>query len=223
VLVSHTHRFIHLKTFKAASTSVEAHFQPWCMPSVDDEIEHATAEVIGPTGIVGARGSFSRDPSVRFVHHMPAEAVRAAIGRRRFRRYLKFAVVRDPYDRAVSGFWHTLSAEERDVLARAPMSEVRAAFSDHLARGDQARWSSEPILAIRARSVLDRALRYERLASDVAALERELELPVGREIPRYKTDRRLRDEPAAAYYDERSRAVVASVHRWEFATFGYPV
>lgn len=59
MLLSHSKRFIYLKTGKTAGTSVEIFFQPYCLP--EEHICHHTPthtmeETISEAGIVGYRG-----------------------------------------------------------------------------------------------------------------------------------------------------------------------
>lgn len=215
-LVSHRARFIFLKTHKTASTSVEVALEPLCAPEGTATGRESRAALVSEAGVIGARGRIAEGEVWR--NHMSARSVKRLVGPRIWRDYAKISIVRNPYDRFVSMFHSRLAADRRAALAGAPFDDVAAAFRDWLPTEGRANMLSK--LTLGGFVCLDRVLHYERLEADFAALAADLGLPPA-PLPRFKTDRRLRAEPFAAYYDDRSAAVVRRLAGFELAYFGY--
>ncbi len=220
MLVSHRHRFIYLKTIKTAGTAVEFYFEPFCVPDGADHRPRAKTEaIVTPAGIVGRRGP---DATVAtWYSHMPATLLRERLGEPCWSSYLKFCVVRDPFEKAISTFWYRLPPEQRDALAEAPFEQVRATFLAWL--GPQKTVTRDRrICAIDGSLAVDRLLRHESLLPDLEALCAELGLPwEAARLQSVKAGFRRRPEPAGAYYDTTSVERLAASHAWEIATFNY--
>ena len=103
MLISHRKKFIFLKTAKTASTSVEAFFESWCLPEGEWEISHARPEYCSESGIIGERSVNARNAI--WGNHMPADQIKNRIGTTIWEEYFKFTVVRNPFDKMVSGFY----------------------------------------------------------------------------------------------------------------------
>jgi hypothetical protein len=220
MLVSHLHRFIYIKTRKTGGTSVEIYFEPFCCdPNKPWTEQHQRDEEQTEFGIIGSRG-FPTEGRTWF-NHLPAAGIRAMLGPQIFDSYLKFCVVRDPFDKTVSGFWFWMHPDQRQTLRDAPFSQVREAF-DH--------WVlhhplpiDRIIYTVDGQPVANRHLRHERLTEDMQQLCADLQLPWEPErLRRYKSNSRLRNEPFADYYSPQSAARVAETFAWELAHFHYP-
>lgn len=220
VLVSHRYRFVYLKTHKTASTSVEAALEPFCRPEGPGApVTHRRPARVSRAGIIGARGERHIGPTVFWRNHMPAWQVALALGPARWRGYAKLAVVRNPWDRAVSLFFNDMHFTRRAWLATAPEDEIIAAFRAWLPEvrldGNLSK------LRLLGRPCIDAVIRYERLEDDIARIARRLALPQTPALPALKADRRVRDIPWPAFYDDAARARVARANRFEIAAFGY--
>lgn len=215
-LLSHRARFVFLKTHKTASTSVEAALEPLCAPDGARTGDHMRDESVSEAGAIGARGKAVETATWR--NHMSARAVRRLTGPRVWRDYAKITTVRNPYDRMVSMFLSRLEPEERERIAGARFDEVRREF----ARWLRGRWRSNNLNKLTLRRVycIDHVVYFESLGDDFAELAAALGLPSA-ELPRFKTDRRLREEPWRDYYDDETRRLVARGSAFELAFFGY--
>jgi hypothetical protein len=123
MLVSHTKKFIFLKTVKTAGTSVEIFFEEFCTPNkkeYGDGEQHRGAGV-SKVGIVGARGSMKkRWIKPRFYNHMPAHELRKKLGKEVWSEYFKFTVCRNPFDALVSQFWFSHKSQTAEMLNSHP-------------------------------------------------------------------------------------------------------
>jgi len=105
MLISHRKQFIFFKTEKTAGTSVEVYFEKYCFPQGNYEYEEPRDEYINEeTGIIGPRGGDGR----KFNSHMPASEVKKIVPMSIWNSYYKFTIIRNPFDKIVSYFYHLL-------------------------------------------------------------------------------------------------------------------
>lgn len=226
MLVSHRHRFIYTKTVKTAGTSVEVYFEPYCVPEGAYEFSHARAEGVTPAGIVGFRGGDRDKAGATWWNHMPAADIRARLGEDTWNAYFKFAVIRDPFDKAVSAFHYNeklrpapgLLERARGWLAGAE-ADGRERFKRWLRAGnlvvDRDKYFIGDALCV------DYFIRYETLADGIRHVCEVVGVPFrADDIPRLKTGLRPAGE-LASYYDAEAVELVASRYRWELEHFGY--
>lgn len=213
-LISHRAQFIFLKTHKTAGTSVEAALEPLCLPDGTPAGAHYREMSVTTAGIIGARGRTAKGAKWR--NHMSALAVRREVGRRIWRRYFKFTVVRNPYDRMVSMFFSRLTEERRNDLV-ASFDHARSAFQDWLPTSNATRNMDKLLIGTAYQP--DHVMYFERLDDDFAALANAWGIPA--QLPRYKADRRVRPESWMAYYDSASQRIVERACAFELAFYGY--
>jgi hypothetical protein len=220
MLISHICRFIYLKTLKTAGTSVEIYFEPYCVdPRFYGGEEHARKGAVSGWGVVGARRLVSS--SETWYNHMPAIEVRKHLGLGQWNSYFKFCVIRNPYDKMVSYFWHGLDAETRDRLRHTDFSAVRQIFTDWTKSGRLP--IDAQIYTLEGLPAVDDFIRYERLTEDVKRVCSKLNIPwQPARFGRYKSDTRKRPEAYAEYYTPEALAQAEQAFAWEFDYFGYP-
>ena len=108
MLVSHSKKFIFIKVPKSAGNAVESYFERYCRePSADpNNFGWGGNPVIeSEFGIVGSRRGGNED---KFKAHQTAENLREILPREVWGQYLKFCVIRNPYDAIISLFWHKI-------------------------------------------------------------------------------------------------------------------
>ncbi|MBF5058092.1 hypothetical protein Y5W_03386 [Alcanivorax sp. 521-1] len=190
MIVSHRHRFIFVKTIKTGGTSLEIALSKFCGPedvitpiSRDDEetrrglgfrgpqhYRQGFAECVSRQGLVRGlyRGVQGNLPP-RFYNHISAPEIRALVGERTWSDYRTFTVVRNPYDRAISFYYHEkkLAGERGDFPSFADFLRKHAS---HL----HANWEK---YTERGAVLVDDLVRYEELGPDLASLSERLGLP----------------------------------------------
>ncbi|MEJ2058516.1 MAG: sulfotransferase family 2 domain-containing protein [Desulfofustis sp.] len=130
MLISHRKKFIFTKTSKTAGTSVESFFEQYCMPKNQWSESHAREECVSEAGIIGCRGNdISRS---KWYNHMPAKEIREIIGKDIWNSYFKFTVVRNPFDKLISGF-HMLENKKLRYGNKEKLNEI---FNRIFDRGD---------------------------------------------------------------------------------------
>ena len=198
-------RFIFFKTRKTAGTSIELHLSGSCG---DDD-------VLTPLGPYVS--SYPARNHGAFFNHVPAATVRDAVDPAVWSGYLKFCVVRNPWDRALS-FFH--------MMRNAPGFGGRHAsmtLDEFLATGPDC--DDRPIYADprTGATLVDAVLRYERLDADLGALLGRLGVPFDgtlaiRAKGQFRTDRRPYREVLSAAQAERIRArYAAEIEAWGYA------
>ncbi len=211
MLVSHRKQFIYTKTAKTASTSVESYFEPWCMPEGAWEFHHGREEYVSETGIIGYRGP--QAAGKRWFHHMPAAAIRAGIGEERWERYFKFAVIRNPFDKLVSGYFFACRPS-------GGAEELVSGFRQWVMEGGEI--MDRHTYTIGGELCLDFFIRYERLTEDLAVVCDRLEIPFRPEqLPVLKAGFRRREVALPAFYDDRTRRIVERKYAFELDRFDY--
>lgn len=221
VLVSHTHRFVFLKTRKTASTSVEMYLERWCRPP-GARITERTRQRKSPFGIVGARmtghGNLVYRRLFPWRNHMSAGEIRRRLGAERWERYAKVTTMRDPFDKVLSEYlWSTGQAMPAtwDELAA-----FRRGFTGHL-RAHPGN-NDHKVLHVDGRYAADLTIRYERLADDLAETCTRLGLDwQAHALPHTKRTRPAGSPPLAAFYDPEAVAIVRDRYGWIFDRFGY--
>jgi hypothetical protein len=217
MLISHRRRFIYTKTVKTGGTSVEAYFEPECLPPGEWRPVHNRDETVSAAGVIGYRGP-QVPPDCRWWNHMPAAMIRERLGEELWSAYFKFCVVRNPFEKAISAYYFlgrpAPSAEAIDL------DRERARFEEWLAT------SGPPIdrdkYVMDGRFCLDRVIRHESLTADLAAVCERLGLAwEPARLPRFKSGVRPAHATVAALYTPRSRALVEQAYAWELEHFGY--
>ena len=223
MIVSHSHRFIFVKSEKTAGTSVEAALSKFC----------ADRDVVTPLGDYW----FNRGPEGEWLHnamnadgfsqHDSAAEIKRKIGSEVWDAYFKFSITRNPWDRVVSNFsWEARNKPALRPAKRwyhrlgAPYDEFRE--TKKLFRGFVAgEWTTNDRFYVADGALcVDFVMRYEQLAADLAEVCRRIGVPPV-ELPHLKSGVRTAGRRYADYYDDSSQAIVAERHRNDLRLFGY--
>jgi hypothetical protein len=224
MIISHSRKFIFIKSAKTAGTSLEAALSNYCGGS----------DVVTPLGDY----EFNRDESGRWVHramnfdgfeqHEWGKTIRDRVGRDVWNEYFKFSIARNPWDRVVSLFaWKTRNdpppeGPKKKLLGRLgvpldEMAETRARFAQFV----NGPWeTNDRFYIIDGELCVDYVIRYERLAEDTLEVCRRIGVPPI-ELPRLKSGFRAGHRHYSEYYDETTKGIVGDRHRLDLSLFGY--
>jgi len=137
MLVSFRKQFVYTKTVKTASTSVEVYFEKYCLPEAEEENwkpTHERDEYVGETGIIGYRVG-DRAPNFspkKWSNHMSAVQIKQQLDSmdpQIWDNYLKFCVVRNPFEKVLSMFYFLEKMEDPTIKPPKPKSSVARWFS----------------------------------------------------------------------------------------------
>lgn len=236
MLISHSHRFIYLKTRKTAGTSVEVYFEKYCLPAGQTSDEHWREAYVGPSGIVGYRGVNPRGQT--WFNHMNAVSVREKIPAEQWSSYFKFCVIRDPFDKQVSGF----HMAEKNLTTRPLAKRIKAMIKKACGRGEPIdmiigdtpterfrSWIKQGgivedrgVYTIGEEFCVDHFIRFEKLNEGLREVCQRLDIPFHEDaIPRLKTNFRTVKIPLSEYYDEECVERVRRIYAREIDHFGY--
>lgn len=193
MIVCHDYKFIFIKTSKSAGTSLEIALSEYC--GGDDIVTPITARdekirtelgYCGPQNCYAGVSDYSLGDwakrllkgkrKLAFYNHMSAKEVRDKIGAAVWDGYFKFCVVRNPWDRLVSFYFHRYKAEPRP-----PISEfiAKGALAELKARGPD-------LYCIDGNVAVDKIYRYENLTDELESLREALRLPKPLQLPNAK-------------------------------------
>jgi len=223
VIISHTHRYIFIKSEKTAGTSVEAALSKHC----------GDRDMVTPLGDYW----FNRDERGEWIHsamnaegffqHDPAAEVRRKVPIDVWEGYFKFSIARNPWDRVVSDFsWQARNKTEMKSVKRwyhrlgVPFDEFHETtrLFRRFVAGD---WkTNDRFYVMDGELCVDFVIRFERLNEDLAEVCRRVSLPAV-SLPHLKSGMRQGGHSYAEYYDEPSKAIVAERHHNDIRLFGY--
>lgn len=224
MIISHSHRYIFIKSEKTAGTSIEAALSKHC--TGDDTVT--------PLGDYW----FNRDEKGAWIHsamnadgfsqHDPAAEVKRKVPPEIWTDYFKFSIARNPWDRVVSYYsWDARIRKQLKPTRRwyhrlgLPFDEfrdTRRLFHQYAASGD---WTTnDRFYLIDDALCVDFVIRYERLGDDLAEVCRRVGLPAVA-LPHLKSGLREGAHAYSDYYDGPSRRIVAERHHNDIRLFGY--
>ena len=205
VLVSHKYKFIYIKNEKVAGSSVESFFGKYCIdPKKVYNYNDAISEHIDEFGIIGSRTAGCKN-SDKWRNHKDAPSIRNDLGKEKFDEYLKFCVIRNPYDKMVSRYYYNQS---------------KLSFKEFVKKNHN---NNLEIHSINGKSVCDYFIRYEYLEEDIKTLCKKLKIDSCdiSLLPQHKSGIRKSKKHWSEYYDDETKKIVYNKHKKEFELFGY--
>ena len=200
MIISHTYRFVFVKTLKTAGTSIEVFLSGHCGP---DDVVTPILPHVEPHRPRNHDG---------FFNHVPAAAIRDRVGPAVWDSYFKFCVERNPWDKTLS-YYHMTNAREGGGLA----------FDRFLERNDlpiNFPKYTEP--ADRRRVLVDRVIRYERLGAELGEVFAMLGIPFDGSLGvNAKSEYRIDRRPYREVYTRRQAELVGRAFEVERALHGY--
>lgn len=238
MLVSHRKKFIFTKTVKTAGTSIESYYEKYCMPEGEWQESHKREEYVSETGIIGYRGRCTK--GCTWFNHMAAKKIKNQIGDEIWNSYFKFTVIRNPYDKLISGYYFLREHDKRNgKLSRIFILLIRKISLENvlnkLRRKDEVemfrKWIADGgglhdknKYLMDGEVCVDFFIRYENMHQDMNEICERLDIPFNPcEIPQFKKGVRKYNIPVKDYYDEVTIAKVKEQYPWEIERFNYTV
>lgn len=222
MIISHKHKFVFVKTVKTAGTSVEIALTPICGP--EDTITRLADEDeairIARTGRTFQHMEV-RDAQGRefiFRNHSPVRRARRYLGDE-FVSYFIFAFERNPFDRVVSAFHHTLrSRKARGTDVSGWTFDTFIQMKD-CQRLERLRGTGFGLYSAKDQVLADQIYKFEDLGGAMRDIFERLGQPAPDDLP--VTKKSDRDRDYRSYYTPLLRKLVEDHFAMELEMFGY--
>ena len=214
MIVSHSRRFLFLKTRHTASTSIQINLEEYC-----DENDIATRY----------RRQNEPEPTYMAINGVPHILLDDALGRfvrkRQVKSYFKFCFVRNPFTRLPSAFWENRRFSNNFAYRVCPnldisdIEAVRKAFSTWIIHAPRPSQNCHEFTLFHGKPVMDFIGKFENLLEDYAHVCGLLDIPVDPLLHRHK-----HEKPKCHYsemYTRKARARVEDIAKLDLEFFGY--
>jgi hypothetical protein len=204
-MISHDLRCIFVHVPKTGGTSIEDVI--WPSPRTEEDLW---------MGFVSVRGNKYQTGGLQ---HLLARQIRQEVGLKIFADYFKFAVVRNPWDRAVSQFCYTrIRTDLHELIGMT----AETSFSEylHLIEGhEHVQWQPqfEFLHDANGSSLIDFVGRFERLEQDARTIFSRVGVEAGTLPHTNASDR----QPYREYFDASTRRRVERLYGQDIEAFGY--
>jgi hypothetical protein len=204
-MISHQLRCIFVHIPKTGGTSIEDVI--WPAPRREEDLW---------MGFVSAHRNKYQTGGLQ---HLLAHQIRQEVGEEIFGAYFKFAVVRNPWDRAVSQFCYTrIRTDLHELIGMT----AETSFSDYLTRiegHEHVQWQPQVDFVHDAdgSTLIDLVGRFERLEQDAGSIFKRLGLEASTLPHSNASDRR----PYREYFDTSSRRRIERLYGKDIEAFGY--
>lgn len=218
MLVSHLKKFIFIKSVKTASTSVEVYFERYCVADQNWVPQHHRDQSVSAAGIVGHRGPIKRERA-EFYNHMPAVELQAKLSPTIWQNYFKFTIVRNPFDKIISAFYHFEKSRHPEKYMGQTESDVTL-FRRWVKSGVKV--LDKHIYLVDNAESLDFYIRYENLLDGIQQVCESINVPFQPEhLPKFKNQFRDRSFAIADFYDQQTHDIIAKNYEFEIEMFSY--
>jgi len=213
-IISHRHRFIHIKNVKVAGTSGEIVLSCHCGPAdvltpISDEALRTRLRGRGAQHYRMIKPN-SDKLSLYITKHMSATAVMSQLGEAIWQRYFTFCFERNPWDKAVSYyFWR----KSRNADKRSFQAFIRSAQIQKICNWEMYADDDGP--------VVDFVGQYHQLQQDWQTVAQRLSLPKLWPLPNSHNDTGRPSRNYRAFYQGDDRQHIASLFSREIDYFGY--
>lgn len=183
MIISHSHRFIFIKTTKTAGTSIEVFLSRECgfsdvftpiLPPSDKHYPRNYRGFFNPFREFVELGKLFDRSTLgdllhrrKFYNHISASRVRSRIPKNTWNCYFKFAIERNPYDKVLS-LYHMLNYRMNGKLSVADF------FDNELYKRAL---NTKYYMDHSGKLIIDEIIRYEELDSGLARVFRKLSIP----------------------------------------------
>lgn len=220
MIISHKYKFIFIKTYKTAGTSIEVYFSQLAgekdilTPIYPLEENHFPQHYKGWFDPLKESQKFHFSLKNRlkefvlrrkFYNHIPAFLVKERITPNIWNSYFKFCVERNPWDKAVSHYHMVNYRSENKLDFRTYLQSPHSSYNYPLYN----EYHKDNVL-------VDRILRYDKLNEELSEVFSDLGIPFEGKLTAFsKSNYRPKAIPYQEYYDEITKEVIRDKYRKE--------
>lgn len=229
MIISHSHRFIFIKTSKTAGTSIEAFLSRECgvndifTPILPPSVNHVPRNYRGffnPYREFVELGKYFDKSTLsdliarrKFYNHIFASRVKARVARKVWNSYFKFAIERNPYDKVFS-LYNMLNYR----------ADNRLSVAEFFDKGLYKNALNTKYYTDRFGNVnLDKIIRYEVLDSALTEIFKNLGIPFchGLNIREKGDYRRYQFQTYQDLFSSNDISLITEFYDQEFSLWGY--
>jgi hypothetical protein len=232
-LVCHPYKFIYLKTFKTASTSVEGFFEQFVLKNGDQLGQMTRSGAENELGIAGSRGrKYNKEEmAIAGTHgrlpmktalsgHTSAKSVRELLPSEIWENYYKFCTIRNPFSQLLSQFFN----RNTQFMKSDPTKDrIITAFRNWLLEDSNALLNKRSY-EIDGKRIVDDAIRFEALPTEIQRVCDHLgiEADIGA-LPEWRVKTRYRKliDDYSEFFDTEMIDWVHVNYPWEINELGY--
>jgi len=216
MIINHHYRFIYMKNGRVASTSMEIALSKFCGPGdVITPISGKNESIRKELGFTQPQNFRDSDGNNYFWAHISAEEIKEKVPAEVWNNYFKFCIERNPWDRAVSIYYHHIGKANSDGQLSKELDEWLNSTDEQLSN-----WGN---YTIGDKIAVDYVALYENLNREVKAVERKIGLPSKIPVKRVKAAaaKRCNRSDYRRIYTERGREIISAACTNEIEKFGY--
>lgn len=226
MIISHKYKFIFIKTYKTAGTSIEVFLSQYCSdkdivtpiyPHIDPHMARNYRGLWNPLPeILSAKGTGMSDLLLqlvrrnKFYNHIPASLVKQRVSAHVWNNYYKFSLERNPWDKTLSHY-HMVKDRTGGELS----------LEDYFQQGNFC--LNYPIYTDDAGDVMvDRVIKYENISVELTEVFGKLGVPFDGDLGvRAKSEHRKDRSPYRDVYTDQQREIVERAFAKEIQLHGY--
>lgn len=227
MIICHNYEFIFIKCRKTGSTSLEIALSEFCgQNDVITPISPIDEETRIELGFPSARNFFVpiryykpkdwarlaiKRRKKKYYNHMPAAELKSYVSSEIWKKYFKFCVERNPYDKLISHYYWSGGDTKYGTI------------ENYLARKGYQELMGKKMYTIGNDKIVDYVVRYESLAQELSIISSVLKLPSPLKLTNIhaKSSFRKDERPYQEILSEHSRKQIESIFSWEIQHVGY--
>lgn len=204
MLLSLSHNFLFVHVPKTGGSSIRHALTPYSVPKNEGVFRRFSSNLPLP----------ENPQKVRLRTHDTAAWARLKLGAETFEKLHSFAVVRNPYTRAISYFEY-LRQNQKHPQNRAVQN---MSFEKYLLWGGQKAMQSRHLCDGKGHLLIDRILRFENMAEEFQSVCNDIGVSV--DLPRINTSSKM---PLTKYLTPRACELIEQIYAQDFDLFDYPM
>ena len=230
MIVSHSKKFIFVKTRKTSGTSMEVSLSQVCGPddiitpiSFEDELVRLDMGGTLPQNYAGLGEQRYRNMIKarkmkflrarrrgKFFNHMPAVAIREHVGKKTYDDYFTFSIERHPYEKVVSHIYYHARGKKN------------WSFDKELERVlEKKHYVNYPTYSDGEKPIVDFIVNFDNMQEDLTILGDRLEFDIVAHYPQTKHRFRTNRRPASELLSQKVKDQIYKNCRIEFDAMGY--
>lgn len=198
---------------------MESYFEKYCMGEGEWEFIDEREEYESEYGIIGSRGKIAEKLiKPKFYHHMPAIKIRDMIGNKIWDEYYKFCVVRNPYEKILSAFFHFVVYDNKITESRPELINI---FREWVKSGKKKMFDDNAFI-IDGKICMDYFIRHENILEGIKHVCDVLDIAyIPEALPKLKSEFKPTDANIYDYFDIETARIIENRFKLVFELFNY--